>query len=85
MGLVTNEFGLSPLPDPLDQEQATEEEVASYIIALQHVKAERNAVIPRLIARASNAKRDLDVAKSQIKFCEEATRAAQSILRSLRP
>jgi len=73
------------VPDPLDLNQATEEAVANYIIELQQSKSQRNVILPKLIGSAADAKRDLDVCKSQIKYLEESTKAAQSILRSLKP
>ena len=75
----------APVPDALDLDQATEEVVVGHIFALQRAKSERNALLPELIAQSSNAKRNLDICKAQIKYCTEAISTCQSLLRSLRP
>ncbi len=68
-----------------DKEQLLEEDVARDIIVTQTRLDELEADLPLLIQRHSNAKRDLDVQKAQIKYCRERIRGRQSILKSLRP
>lgn len=59
--------------------------IAQYAILVQ---TQRNALaesLPSWIEAASNAKRDLDVCKAQIKHCDETVRLLQSVLRTVRP
>jgi peptidoglycan hydrolase CwlO-like protein len=67
------------------EHQLLEEDIAKDIIATQARLDELESGLPLLIQRQSNAKRDLDVQKSQIKYLRERIRGRQSVLRSLRP
>jgi hypothetical protein len=71
--------------DSADLAQLTEEDVARDIVATQARLDTLETSLPALIQKHSDAKRDLDVIKAQIRYCRERIRGRQSVLRSLRP
>lgn len=108
------------LPNPIDVQQATEEEIVSYVLQTQgasaniqaelpgltrrmfdtkrnleqakaiikHVPEKRDEtgkLLPKLIAEASNARRDLEIAKDALKHLGRQLSGCQSVLKAMRP
>jgi hypothetical protein len=74
-----------PLPDPIDVQQAQEEDVVTYALLLNKSKTELLQKQKELIKRAFDAKRDFEVNRAQLKYVQETLSLCQSVLRSLRP